>query len=152
MKNTAALVLSLSLAGGTLVAQDATVRSLLSKDLAGIPERTLDDHSGTYPPGGSDTVHKHHAQVLVYVLEGSIVMQVRGEAPITLVPGQTFYEGPDDVHIVSRNASQTPRPSSWCSSSRTRAPRFSFPRSDLRRVDWAQRLKRKNATWLTAWL
>ena len=60
-----------------------------------------------YPPGGSDQVHKHHAQVVVYVLEGSIVMQVRGEAPITLVPGQTFYEGPDDVHVVSRNASQT---------------------------------------------
>ena len=52
-------------------------------------------------------MHRHHAQVLVYVLEGSIVMQVRGEAPITLVPGQTFYEGPDDVHTVSRNASQT---------------------------------------------
>ena len=34
-------------------------------------------------------------------------MQVRGEAPITLVPGQTFYEGPDDVHVVSRNASHT---------------------------------------------
>ena len=60
-----------------------------------------------YQPGGSDQVHKHHAQVLVYVLEGSIVMQVRGEAPITLMPGQTFYEGPDDVHTVSRNASQT---------------------------------------------
>ena len=58
-------------------------------------------------PGGSDQVHKHHAQVLVYVLEGSIVMQVRGEAPITLVPGQTFYEAPDDVHTVSRNASHT---------------------------------------------
>jgi len=60
-----------------------------------------------YPPGASDPVHSHHAQVLVYVLEGSVVMQVRGEAPVTLVPGQTFYEGPDDVHIVARNASQT---------------------------------------------
>ncbi len=107
MKNTAALVLSLSLAGGTLVAQDATVRSLLSKDLAGIPGKELSMITVEYPPGGSDQVHKHHAQVLVYVLEGSIVMQVRGEAPITLVPGQTFYEGPDDVHTVSRNASQT---------------------------------------------
>ena len=107
MKNTAVLVLSLSLAGGTLVAQNATVKSLLSKDLAGIPGKELSMITVDYPPGGSDTVHRHHAQVLVYVLEGSIVMQVRGEAPITLVPGQTFYEGPDDVHTVSRNASQT---------------------------------------------
>jgi len=59
-----------------------------------------------YPPGSTDPVHTHHAQALVYVLEGSIVMQVRGEAPVTLTPGQTFYEGPDDVHIVGRNASQ----------------------------------------------
>lgn len=107
MKNTAVLVLSLSLAGGTLVAQDAAVRSLLSKDLAGIPGKELSMITVEYQPGGSDQVHKHHAQVLVYVLEGSIVMQVRGEAPITLMPGQTFYEGPDDVHTVSRNASQT---------------------------------------------
>ena len=107
MKNTAVLLLSLSLAGGTLVAQDATVKSLLSKDLAGIPGKELSIITVDYPPGGSDTVHRHHAQVLVDVLEGSIVMQVRGEAPITLVPGQTFYEGPDDVHVVSRNASQT---------------------------------------------
>ena len=107
MKNTAVLLLSLSLAGGTLVAQNATVKSLLSKDLAGIPGKELSMITVEYQPGGSDQVHKHHAQVLVYVLEGSIVMQVRGEAPITLVPGQTFYEGPDDVHTVSRNASQT---------------------------------------------
>ena len=52
-------------------------------------------------------MHTHHAQALVYVLEGSVVMQVRGDAPITLAPGQAFYEGPDDVHIVARNASQT---------------------------------------------
>ena len=107
MKNTAVLILSLSLASGTLVAQDAAVRSLLSKDLAGIPGKELSMITVEYQPGGSDQVHKHDAQVLVYVLEGSIVMQVRGEAPITLVPGQTFYEGPDDVHTVSRNASQT---------------------------------------------
>ena len=107
MKITAVLILSLSLASGTLVAQDAAVRSLLSKDLAGIPGKELSMITVEYQPGGSDQVHRHHAQVLVYVLEGSIVMQVRGEAPITLVPGQTFYEGPDDVHTVSRNASQT---------------------------------------------
>jgi len=107
MKSTAALVLSLSLAGGTLVAQEATVRSLLSKDLAGAPGRELSMITVEYPPGASDPVHTHDAQALVYVLEGSVVMQVKGGAPITLAPGQTFYEGPDDVHIVGRNASHT---------------------------------------------
>jgi quercetin dioxygenase-like cupin family protein len=60
-----------------------------------------------YAPGGSDPVHRHNAQAFVYVLEGSVVMQVRGGKPATLTPGQTFYEGPDDVHIVGRNASDT---------------------------------------------
>jgi quercetin dioxygenase-like cupin family protein len=60
-----------------------------------------------YPPGATDPVHRHHAQALVYLLEGSIVMQVKGGAPVTLLPGQTFYEGPDDLHIVGRNASRT---------------------------------------------
>ena len=105
MKSTAALALSLSLAGGTLVAQDATVRSLLSKDLAGDPGRELSMITVEYPPGGSDPVHTHDAQAVVYVLEGSIVMQVKGGAPLTLSPGQTFYEGPDDVHVIGRNAS-----------------------------------------------
>jgi quercetin dioxygenase-like cupin family protein len=107
MKIAVALTLSLSLAGGTLVAQDATVRSLVSKDLAGVPGRELSMITVEYPPGGVDPVHTHHAQALVYVLEGSIVMQVRGGAAVTLGPGQTFYEGPDDVHIVGRNASRT---------------------------------------------
>ena len=107
MKSTAALALSLSLAGGTLVAQDDPVRSLLSKDLAGVPGKELSMITVEYPPGGSSPVHTHHAQALVYVLEGSIVMQVKGGAPVTLAPGQTWYEGPDDVHVVSRNASNS---------------------------------------------
>ena len=107
MKNTAAIVLSLSLAGGSLVAQDVTVRSLLSRDLAGAPGKELSMITVDYPPGGSDPVHTHNAQAFVYVLEGSIVMQVKGGAPTTLKPGETFYEGPDDVHIVGRNASHT---------------------------------------------
>jgi quercetin dioxygenase-like cupin family protein len=107
MKNTVALAISLSLAGGALMAQGAAVKSLLSKDLAGVPGKELSMITVEYPPGGSDAVHRHHAQTIVYVLEGSIVMQVKGGAPVTLVPGQTFYEGPDDVHVVSRNASQT---------------------------------------------
>jgi len=88
-------------------AQEATVRSLMSRDLAGDPARELLMIAVEYPPGSVDPVHAHHAQALVYVLDGTIVMQVRGGTPVTLVPGQTFYEGPDDVHIVGRNASQT---------------------------------------------
>ena len=107
MKSTAALTLSLSLAAWPLAAQHATVASLVSKDLAGVPDRELSMITVEYPPGGSDPVHRHDAQALVYLLEGSIVMQVRGGAPVTLMPGQTFYEGPDDVHVVGRNASQT---------------------------------------------
>ena len=107
MKNTAALAFSLSLAGGTLVAQNDAVRSLLSKDLAGVPGKELSMITVEYSPGESSPAHTHHAQALVYVLEGSIVMQVKGGAPITLTPGQTWSEGPDDVHVVSRNASNS---------------------------------------------
>jgi quercetin dioxygenase-like cupin family protein len=104
---TAALLLSLSLAGGTLVAEKDTVRSLLSKDLAGVPGREISMIAVDYPPGASTPMHTHHAQAMVYVLEGSIVMQVKGGEPVTLAPGQTWYEGPDDVHVVSRNASNS---------------------------------------------
>jgi quercetin dioxygenase-like cupin family protein len=107
MKSTTVSAPSRSRAGDTHVAQDATVRSLLSKDLEGVPGRELSMITVEYPPGATDPVHTHHAQALVYVLEGSIVMQVRGGSPVTLAPGQTFYEGPDDVHIVGRNASPT---------------------------------------------
>ena len=107
MKNTAVLAFSLSLAGGTLVAQNDPVRSLLSKDLAGVPGKELSMITVEYSPGESSPAHTHHAQALVYVLEGSIVMQVKGKAPVTLAPGQTWYEGPDDVHVVSRNASDS---------------------------------------------
>jgi quercetin dioxygenase-like cupin family protein len=104
---TAALMISLSLAAGTLVAENGTVRSLLSKDLAGVPDREVSMITVEYPPGASSPVHTHHAQALLYVLEGSIVMQVKGGAPVTLSPGQTWYEGLDDVHVVSRNASNS---------------------------------------------
>ena len=108
MNSTATWALSLSLVGGgALVAQEATVRSLLSKDLAAVPGREISLIAVDYPPGAADPVHTHSAQAVVYVLEGSIVMQVKGGRPVTLGPGQTFYEGPDDVHIVGRNASHT---------------------------------------------
>ena len=60
-----------------------------------------------YAPGGVDPIHRHNAHAFVYVLEGSIVMQVKGGKEVTLTPGQTFYEGPHDVHIVGRNVSST---------------------------------------------
>ena len=106
MESKAASAPSLSHGGDTL-APEATVRSLMSKDLAGDPGRELSMIAIEYPPGNVDPVHTHHAQALVYMLEGTIVMQVRGGTPVTLTPGQTFYEGPDDVHVVGRNASQT---------------------------------------------
>ena len=106
-KNVPAITFSLALAGGALVAEQGVVRPLLSKDLAGDPAREVSMITVEYAPGGLTPVHTHHAQAMVFVLEGSIVMQVKGEAPVTLGPGQTFYESPDDVHLVSKNASRT---------------------------------------------
>ena len=107
MRNIGAWAFALSLAGGTTMGQDAVVRPLLAKDLAGDPAREVIMISVEYPPGVSDPVHRHDAQALVFVLEGSVVMQVKGGAPVTLTPGQAFYEGPDDVHVVGRNTSST---------------------------------------------
>ena len=92
---------------GTLVAQDAKVTPLLSKDLTGLPGKEALMIMVEYAPGATDAIHRHNAHVFVYVLEGSVVMQVRGGEEVTLVPGQTFYEGPQDVHVVGRNASKT---------------------------------------------
>ena len=107
MKKTTAFALSLLLAGSTLRAQDATVTALMTRDLEGTPGKEISVITVDYPPGAVDPVHTHDAQAVVYVLQGSIVMQVKGGAPITLLAGETFYEGPADVHIVGRNASQT---------------------------------------------
>lgn len=83
-----------------------TVNSLMSKPLQGIPGKEGEMITVEYGPGEADPVHRHNANAFVYVLEGSIVMQVRGGEEVTLKPGQTFYEGPDDVHVVGRNASR----------------------------------------------
>jgi quercetin dioxygenase-like cupin family protein len=96
-----------SLTSSMLFAQEAKVTQLFSKDLKDCPGKEGLMISVEYPPGSSDPIHRHNANAFVYVLEGSIVMQVRGGKEVTLGPGQTFYEGPDDVHIVGRNASQT---------------------------------------------
>lgn len=107
MKKAALVALTLSLAGNTPVAQDTSVRSLLSKDLAGVAGRELVMLRVDYAPGESSPAHTHHAQAMVYVLEGAIVMQATGGAAVTLKQGETWYEGPDDVHLVSRNASDS---------------------------------------------
>ena len=88
-------------------APEANVTQLVEKDFANLPGKEGVMIIVNEPPGASDPVHRHNAQAFVYVLEGSVVMQVRGGKQVTLTPGQTFYEGPDDVHVVSRNASKT---------------------------------------------
>jgi quercetin dioxygenase-like cupin family protein len=90
-----------------LVAQEAKVTQLMSKDLADLPGKEGVMITVEYPPRHSDEIHRHNAHAFVYVLEGSVVMQVRGGKEVTLTPGQTFYEGPNDVHVVGRNASKT---------------------------------------------
>src|SRR5437773_11626188 len=95
------------LMSGTLVAQEAKVTELMSKDLTEFPGKEGLMITVEYPPGSVDPIHRHNAHGFIYVLEGSIVMQVRGGKEVTLTPGQTFYEGPNDIHVVGRNASKT---------------------------------------------
>jgi quercetin dioxygenase-like cupin family protein len=87
--------------------KEAKVTELFSKELTDFPGKEGLMITVEYPPGSVDPIHRHNAHAFVYVLEGSIVMQVRGGKEVTLTPGQTFYEGPNDVHVVGRNASQT---------------------------------------------
>ena len=102
------LILALAcLISSTLMAQEAKVTELLSKDLTNLPGKEGLMVVVEYPPGSTDPIHRHNAHGFIYVLEGSIVMQVRGGKEVTVTPGQTFYEGPDDVHVVGRNASKT---------------------------------------------
>jgi quercetin dioxygenase-like cupin family protein len=101
------LSVGLSLVAGTVMAQEAKVTTLISKDLAEKPGKELLMITVEHAPGGSSPIHRHNAQAMVYVLEGSVVMQLKGGKQVTLTPGQTFYEGPDDIHIVDRNASKT---------------------------------------------
>ena len=104
----AKLILCLAwLAPGCLFSQQAKVTEVMSKDLPDIPGKEGLMITVTYPPGSSDPIHRHSAHGFIYVLEGSIVMKVRGGKEVTLTPGQSFYEGPNDVHVVGRNASRT---------------------------------------------
>lgn len=101
-----ALIL-LCLMTGTAMAQQPKVTALMSKDLPESPGREVLMITVEHAPGGSSAIHRHNAHAFVYVLEGSVVMQLKGGQQVTLTPGQTFYEGPDDVHVVDRNASAT---------------------------------------------
>jgi quercetin dioxygenase-like cupin family protein len=101
------LLVLLFLGPGTAMAQQATVTELITKDLKELPGREALMITVEYAPGGKDPIHRHDAHAFIYVLEGSIVMQVKGGTEVTLTPGQTFYESPDDVHLVGRNASSS---------------------------------------------
>ena len=101
-----ALIL-LCLMTSTAMADGPKVTPLMSKDLAECPGKEALMITVEHAPGGSTVTHRHDAHAFVYVLEGSVVEQLKGGGQITLTPGQTFYEGPDDVHLVDRNASTT---------------------------------------------
>ena len=110
MKRTLCSLLVTAMPFGAAFAQTAPqpiVAPVMQKDLADVPGREMVMLSVEYPPGAVEHIHRHDAHAFVYVLEGSIVMQVRGGKEVTLTPGQTFYEGPNDVHTVGRNASTT---------------------------------------------
>jgi quercetin dioxygenase-like cupin family protein len=85
----------------------ADVKELFAIDLAEYPGKEGRMIEVSYPPGAQDVVHRHDAHAFVYVLEGQIVMQLKGQSAVTLKAGQTFYEGPKDIHVVGRNASST---------------------------------------------
>ncbi|WP_332777760.1 cupin domain-containing protein [Polaromonas sp.] len=109
------ICIPLFLAASALFAQPAlasgidgvSVTPLMSKDLSDLPGKEGLVITVDYAPGAADPVHRHRAHGFIYVLEGSIVMQVKGGKEVTLTPGQTFYEGPNDIHTVGRNASTT---------------------------------------------
>ncbi len=107
MKSPLALLLPLCLVACTSAPPAISVTSLVTEPLTDIPGKEGELIMVEYGPGAADPVHRHHAHGFLYVLEGSVVMQVRGGEEVTLTPGQTFYEGPDDVHVVGRNASNT---------------------------------------------
>jgi quercetin dioxygenase-like cupin family protein len=97
----------LCLVSGTAMAEEAKVTPLMSKDLADYPGKEALMITVEHAPGGASAIHRHNAHAFVYMLEGSVIMQLKGGEQVTLTPGQAFYEGPDDVHLVDRNASTT---------------------------------------------
>ena len=93
--------------GGTTSPGEGRASQVMSQLLPDIPSKQVVILAITYPPGYSGAVHRHHAHAFAYVLEGSVVMGLNDGPPVTLTPGQTFYEGPHDIHTISRNASKT---------------------------------------------
>src|SRR5262245_57929229 len=107
MTTTLVTLVLLCLMTGTAMAQQPKVTSLMSKDLPENPGKEMLMLIVEHAPGGSSLIHRHNAHAMVYVLEGSVVQQVKGGKEVTLTPGQAFYEGPDDIHVVDRNASSS---------------------------------------------
>jgi quercetin dioxygenase-like cupin family protein len=107
MTTTRLILVLICLMTGTLMAQEVKVTPLTSKNLPDLPGKEGLMLLVEYPPGGADPIHRHNADAFVYVLEGTVIMRLKGGKEVTLTPGQTFYEGPDDVHVVGRNASKT---------------------------------------------
>jgi quercetin dioxygenase-like cupin family protein len=103
----ALVLLAAPLMLGALPAEGADVKELFAIDLSDYPGKEGRMIEVSYPPGARDVVHRHDAHAFVYVLEGQIIMQLKGKPAVTLKAGQTFYEGPSDVHVVGRNASNT---------------------------------------------
>src|SRR4051812_11045142 len=106
-KSSRYLLSAVLLMAGGLFSQEAQGTPLMSKDLPEFSGKDGAMITVVYPPGASDPIHRHNAHAFVYVLEGTIVMQLKGGKEITLTPGQTFYEGPNDIHVLGRNASTT---------------------------------------------
>ncbi len=106
LKNLPAMLV-LAAAPAFAAAPQPDVAELMKKAVPEVPGKEMVMLSVTYPPGGADPIHRHDAHALVYVTEGSIVMGVKGGKEQTLTVGQTYYEGPNDVHTVGRNASKT---------------------------------------------
>ena len=107
MKSSRFLLVPAFLIAGALIAQDAQVTPIMSKDLPEFPGKEGLMITVVYPPGSTDPIHRHNAHAFVYVLEGTVVMQVKGGEEVTLTPGQTFYEAPNDIDTVGRNVSNT---------------------------------------------
>jgi quercetin dioxygenase-like cupin family protein len=107
MKTKLVALVLLCLMAGTAMAEEPKVTPLMTKDLPEYPGKEVLMITVEHAPGGSSAIHRHNAYAFVYVLEGSVIMQLKNGEQVTLTPGQPFYEGPDDVHLVDRNASST---------------------------------------------
>ena len=107
MKTKLVALVLLCFMAGTAMAEEPKVTPLMAKDLPEYPGKEVLMITVEHAPGGSSAIHRHNAHAFVYVLEGSVIMQLKNGEQVTLTPGQPFYEGPDDVHLVDRNASST---------------------------------------------